>query len=193
MFQSKTQRHCGRCSQCIDRRFAITAAGLLAYDSEADYVSDVFVGPSKEGSEKNMAVDYARHGIELGRRSESELATLFNAELTRAVRYEPKRSESAERLISVHKRHGEVVTQVLQQKIIEHAAKLVEGAIDDTSMLALVIGKKHVEDTSQVAAEPTEDGPAKSQGVMKSLSFLKSSRAKRNSLSAPSCMEQRVL
>ena len=47
MFKPKTQWHCGRCSQCIDRRFAITAAGLLAYDSEADYVSDVFVGPRK--------------------------------------------------------------------------------------------------------------------------------------------------
>ena len=128
MFKRKTQGHCGRCSQCIDRRFAITAAGLLAYDSEADYVSDVFVGPRKEGPEKNMAVDYVRHGIELARRSESELAMLFNAELTRAVRYEPKRSEAAERLISMHKRHGEVVTQVLQQKIAENAAKLVEGS-----------------------------------------------------------------
>jgi hypothetical protein len=64
---------------------------------EADYVSDVFVGPRKEGPEKIMAVDYARHGIELGRRSESELAALFKAELTRAVRYELKRSETAER------------------------------------------------------------------------------------------------
>jgi hypothetical protein len=168
MFQSKTQRHCGCCSQCIDRRFAITAAGLLAYDSEADYVSDVFVGLRKEGPERNIAVDYARHGVELWRRSESELATLFNAELTRAVRYEPKRSEAAERLISMHKRHGEVVTRVLEQKVAENAAKLVGGNLDDTSMLALVIGKKHVEDTSQVGAEPEEHGTAKSQGAMKS-------------------------
>ena len=150
MFKRKTQGHCGRCSQCIDRRFAITAAGLLAYDSEADYVSDVFVGPRKDGPEKNMAADYARHGIELWRRSESELATIFNAELTRAVRYEPKRSEAAEKIISMHKRHGEVVTRVLQQKIVENAAKLVEGTIDDTSMLAMVIGKKHLEYQSQL-------------------------------------------
>lgn len=177
MFQSKTQRHCGRCSQCIDRRFAITGAGLQAYDSESDYVSDVFVGPRKEGPEKNVAVDYARHGIELGRRSESELATLFNAELTRAVRYEPKRSEAAERLISMHKRHGEVVTQVLQQKIVEHAAKIVEGAIDDTSMLALVIGKKHLEYQSQLAAEPGEQGPVRSQGVMKSTTSVQPQNA----------------
>src|SRR6202043_2127306 len=33
MFQTKTQRHCGRCIQCTDRRFATTAAGLLAHDS----------------------------------------------------------------------------------------------------------------------------------------------------------------
>ena len=171
MFKRKTQGHCGRCSQCIDRRFAITAAGLLAYDSEADYVSDVFVGPRKEGPEKNMAVDYARHGIELWRRSESELATLFNAELTRAVRYEPKRSEAAERLISMHKRHGEVVTQVLQQKIVEHAPKLVEGTIDDTSLLALVIGKKHLEYRGQLAPESKQYeqlGTAKSQTGMRS-------------------------
>ena len=179
MFRRKTQGHCGSCSQCIDRRFAVTAAGLLAYDPEADYVSDVFVGPRKDGPEKNMAVDYARHGIELWRRSESELATLFNAELTRAVRYEPKRSEAAERLISMHKRHGEAVFRVLQQKTVENAAKLVEGAIDDTSMLALVIGKKHLEYQSQLAAEPGEHGPANSQGAMKSPSSIQPQNAAR--------------
>ncbi len=94
------------------------------------------------------------------------MATIFNAELTRAVRYEPKRSEAAEKLISMHKRHGEVVTRVLQQKIVENAAKLVEGAIDDTSMLAMVIGKKHLEYQSQLGAEPEGGGPAKSQATM---------------------------
>ena len=149
MFKSKTQWHCGSCSQCIDRRFAITAAGLLAYDSDADYVSDVFLGPRKDGPEKSMAVDYTRHGIELWRRSESELAARFNAELSRAVRYEPKRSEAAERIISMHKRHGEVVTRVLQEKVVEQAAKLVEGTVDDSSLLSLVLGKKHLEYQSQ--------------------------------------------
>ena len=143
MFKSKTQLHCGSCSQCIDRRFAITAAGLLAHDSADDYVLDVFMGPRKDGPEKSMAVDFVRHGIELCRLSESELAARFNAELSRAVRYEPKRSEAAERIISMHKRHGEVVTRVLQEKIAEQAEKLVKGTMDDSSLLALVVGKKH--------------------------------------------------
>jgi hypothetical protein len=141
MFKSNTQKHCGTCSQCIDRRFAITAAGLQGYDSETDYVSDVFAGPRKDGYEKKMAVDYALHGIELQRRSESELAILFNAELGRAVRHEAKRSDAAERLISMHKRHGKAVTDVLKEKIAERSADLAVGTIEATSLLALVLGK----------------------------------------------------
>lgn len=165
MFKSNAQWHCGSCSQCIDRRFAILAAGLQAHDSEADYVTDVFVGPRKVGPEKSMAVDYTRHGIELSRLSESELAARFNAELSRAVRYEPKRSEAAEQLISMHKRHGEVVTRVLQEKIAEQAEKLVKGTIDDSSLLALVLDKKHLEYQGQAAGamEAERSGAAKDQ------------------------------
>lgn len=123
----------------------MAGAGLLEHDSAADYVADVFLGPRKDGQEKNMGVDYVRHGIELHSRSETDLATFFSTELSRAVRYEPKKSEAAERIVAMHKRHGEVVTRVLQQQIAEHASKVVQGAIDDSSLLVLVIGKKHLE------------------------------------------------
>ena len=113
------------------------------------------MGPRKDGPEKSMAVDFVRHGIELCRLSESELAARFNAELSRAVRYEPKRSQAAEQLISMHKRHGEVVNRVLREKIAEQAEKLVIGAMDASSLLALVLGKKHLEYQGQ-AADATE-------------------------------------
>ena len=79
IFKTRAQRHCGRCSQCIDRRFATAAAGLLTQDSETDYVSDVFVGARSDPLERAIAVDYTRHGIELDRRSENDLAAIFNA------------------------------------------------------------------------------------------------------------------
>jgi 7-cyano-7-deazaguanine synthase in queuosine biosynthesis len=141
MFKSKTQKHCGTCSQCIDRRFAIMASGLQKYDSEADYVSDVFTGPRKDGYEKKMAVDYTRHGIDLHNRLESELANSFNAELGRAIRYENKRGEAAEQLISMHKRHGKAVTDVLKEQIAERSADLAVGTLEPSSLLALVVGK----------------------------------------------------
>ena len=165
MFQSKTRRHCGRCSQCIDRRFAIAAAGLLAHDSERDYVSDVFVGPRKDALERAIAVDYARHGIELYQRSETDLAAIFNAEISRAVRYETKRSEAAQRIVSMHKRHGEVVNRVLEKKITENAAKLIDGTLDHTSLLALVIGQQHLMQRRQSAPEAVDSGLANREGA----------------------------
>lgn len=90
MFKSKTQWHCGTCSQCIDRRFSVLSSGCSEYDPETDYVSDVFAGPRKEGYEKNIAVDYVRHGIELGGMSKEEMASKFNLEFSRAVRHEQK-------------------------------------------------------------------------------------------------------
>jgi hypothetical protein len=108
MFKSVEKRHCGACGQCIDRRFAVAGAGLLSKDPETDYVSDVFVGPRPKQMDRSIAIDYARHGIELERRSEAEIAATFNAEISRAVRYESKRRESAEALISMYKRHGTI-------------------------------------------------------------------------------------
>ena len=140
MFKPRTQWHCGTCSQCIDRRFAITAAGLARYDSETDYVSDVFTGPRKEGPEKNMAIDYTRHGIELSQRTESQLAILFSTELSRAVRFEPKRSEAAHRIISTHKRHGKTVERVLKEQVAERSEDLVNHTLVPSSLLALAIG-----------------------------------------------------
>jgi hypothetical protein len=177
MFKSKAQWHCGSCSQCIDRRFAITAAGLLEYDLDSDYVSDVFVGPREDGPEKSMAVDYTRHGIELYRCSEFELAARFNAELSRAVRYEPKRSEAAQRIITMHKRHGEAVVRVLEQKVRENAAKLVEGTVDGTSLLALAIGQERLRQQHQLAAEARKHESADSDSTVESASSAQSQGA----------------
>ncbi len=163
MFKSKTQWHCGSCSQCIDRRVAIIAAGLSDYDPETDYATNVFLGARKDGPEKSMAVDYVRHGIELSLRSETELAMRFNAELSRAIRDAPKRSEAAERIIAMHKRHGEVVSRVLSGRVSEHATDLIKGTLDDSSLLALVIGKSHLKDQDrEMTAEP--NGAARTAG-----------------------------
>jgi hypothetical protein len=153
MFQSRTQRHCGRCSQCIDRRFATTAAGLLSYDSEKDYVTDVFLGTRQNALERAIAVDYTRHAIELHQRSENELAALFNAELSRAVRYQATRGAAAQEIIAMHKRHGELVTRVLVQKVAESAEQLVDGSLARTSLLALAIGQERLRQEHQVAPE----------------------------------------
>lgn len=144
MFQPSEKRHCGDCSQCVDRRFAIAGAGLLSKDPEQDYVSDVFTGVRRKELDRSVAVDYTRHGIELGGRSDVEIAGIFNAEISRAVRYGPKRRDAAEALISMYKRHGTVVRRVLEEQVALNAAKLIDRSLEQTSLLALAIGQNYL-------------------------------------------------
>jgi 7-cyano-7-deazaguanine synthase in queuosine biosynthesis len=145
MFKSKTQWHCGSCSQCIDRRFATLASGCSQYDRVTDYVSDVFTGPRKDGYQKNIAVDYVRHGVELQRMSEGEIFSKFNSELSRAVRFEQKPSEAAQRLIKMHRQHGENVVQVLRDELGRHSGELLCAGLDQSSLLCMAVGGKHLE------------------------------------------------
>jgi len=144
MFRSKTQWHCGTCSQCIDRRFAVLASGHPQYDQEIDYVSDVFIGPRKDGYERNVAIDYVRHAVDLDRMSEGEIAARFNSELSRAVRWEQKPSGAAQRLIRMHKRYGEDVVRVLESQLGQHSSQLLSAGLDQTSLLSLAVGGKHL-------------------------------------------------
>lgn len=141
--KSKSQWHCGTCSQCIDRRIAILAADLASSDPERDYVVDVFTGPRKAGYEQNMAVNYVRHALELSHMDEVTIASTFNREISSAVRYEPRRREAAEALVELHKRHAASAMGVLEDQVRQEAAGLLSGSLPDTSMLALIAGQNH--------------------------------------------------
>lgn len=147
MFHSSTQWHCGGCSQCIDRRFAVIAAGLESMDPEHDYLTDVFTGPRKENYEQNMAVNYVKHGLDLDQMGENEMVAQFSTQFSRAVRGQPRPSEFAEKLVAMHKRHGETVRVVLQKQLQKHVNRFVDtsNALPESSMLSLVTGRKHLE------------------------------------------------
>lgn len=144
IYHSKTQPHCGACSQCIDRRIALLHAGLAAYDSPTDYKSDVFTGPRKEGPDKSIAVNYARHGWELHRMSEEQLASQFSAEFARAARPHPPVGKSVARFVAMHKRHGDIVFSVLHDQAISAVDVQFSGTLDESSLIALMFGKNHL-------------------------------------------------
>lgn len=165
MFQTKIQPHCGHCSQCIDRRFAVLASGLQAHDPAKGYASDVFLGPREDPLERAIAIDYVRHGLALARKSESELAASFSIELSRAVRHVEGRSETARAMISMHRRHGEVVSGVLEQQLRNTAAEFVDGTLDPTSLLAMVAKQQHLPAGHQAVAERTADGSSEGKNA----------------------------
>lgn len=60
-FQNTTQfTHCGECSQCIDRRFAMYAASVDSFDENGIYQMDFLRNPIELGTTKTSLVDYIR-------------------------------------------------------------------------------------------------------------------------------------
>jgi hypothetical protein len=61
----KEHSHCGCCSQCIDRRFGVLAAGAAEYDPVEKYKVELLAGERDKGEDKTMAESYARTALEL--------------------------------------------------------------------------------------------------------------------------------
>jgi len=143
--KTKTQWHCGICSQCIDRRVAILSSGLSEYDSDNDYITDVFLGKRKIGPQRNMALGYIKLGLDLYDLDESVLYEKFSLEISRAIENSDNRSEAAGSIISLLKRHGETVRNVFREQYRSNSDKIIDGEIEPSSILGLVIGQKHNE------------------------------------------------
>ena len=59
--------HCGQCSQCVDRRFAILAAGLEQEDPAEAYKVDLFTGERSPGPGRELALAYVRSASDIDR------------------------------------------------------------------------------------------------------------------------------
>lgn len=160
-FKMKGQAHCGACSQCIDRRISVIAAGAVDADPDEDYAEDVFIGRRKEKYEQGMGVQYVRHGFALAGMTEGQMMKDFNLELSRVCRFVgvPAR-DAAESLLAMHQRHGANVEKVVTDKLRENLDTYLRGHLEPTSLLAKVAGMEHQKTTWVQLAERIENALA---------------------------------
>ena len=57
---TKLHTHCGCCSQCLDRRFAILAANAAEHDPVEMYKVELLAGPRDKADDQTMAESYVR-------------------------------------------------------------------------------------------------------------------------------------
>lgn len=133
--QDKVKTHCGECSQCLDRRFAILAAGLASHDHSENYATDVLLGQRDTAFSRTMAVDWSRHAWRLADLSISDFYTTFASEMSRVLEGHPllPLDEALRRSQAMQRRHSEVVRSVLRGA----AAGILDTAIPDTALLKL--------------------------------------------------------
>lgn len=134
-----TGRHCGVCSQCIERRFAILAAGLERHDSEGGYVIDPFSGEHSNAVDLAMVEQYVLRARNLATMTQEAFLANYG-QVFRALPFLPgSPDQNAHRIHRLHQRHGAAVVAVLNGQLAASAnLNTILDGLPKTSLLAMI-------------------------------------------------------
>lgn len=140
---TKQFTHCGTCSQCVDRRFAVLAAGLQDHDPANAYRVDLLSGERQEGESKLMISSYLETANRVAKMNSNAFFGEFG-EVTRLIRHLGDSPEAAAvAIFKLHQRHAANVTRVIDEAIKANAAAIREHTLPSTSLLRMVFGSSN--------------------------------------------------
>ncbi len=133
--------HCGRCSQCVDRRLVALAAGLddsedpaIMYDAKLDT-------PRDDALDRTMVERYI--GAALRVRAMPDAASFMReyGEVARALRHLGMDADRALReTFDLHQRHANQVRDALVTLVQANAHRFIDRDIPPTSLIGIVAG-----------------------------------------------------
>jgi 7-cyano-7-deazaguanine synthase in queuosine biosynthesis len=113
--------HCGTCSQCIDRRIAIVAAGAQVFDPESNYRNDVFAGSRPRDDDKIMLAEFLERAFRFEKLSGAADLICNFPTVVRAIETLPGNPNSnAERVLELCKRHAKEVKAAVAAMLHRH-------------------------------------------------------------------------
>lgn len=115
--QTKQYAHCGRCSQCVDRRFAMLAADLATHDPVEAYRLDLMASPRERVQDKEVALSYVRSAFAYEAINESDLVAHFPAILNAVESLGEPPDTALKRIVDLLKRHGSSVATVMRDEM----------------------------------------------------------------------------
>lgn len=129
--------HCGECSQCLDRRFAILALGIGDEDPVEAYRTDVLTGKRSSDASRTMAVDWTGRALLISELDLQGFLGRFALELARIADGHPDEPDIdiLRRAGELHQRHATDVVTVLAAAIVEHANALAKHLLPMTCLL----------------------------------------------------------
>lgn len=135
---SNARPHCGTCSQCIDRRFSVLAAGAAAHDPADRYGHDLLTG-AWEDERRSLLLGYVGLARRVDGMTQAEFFGAFG-EAARALRhYGVPTGEAAGRLFDLYRRHARGVCRVVEAGIGEHAGALFRDGLPATCLVRMVL------------------------------------------------------
>jgi hypothetical protein len=148
---TRRKKHCGVCSQCVDRRFGILAAGLSKYDPAENYAVDLFTGHQDPGAALTMIESYIVRAQKLATISQQAFIATYG-QIFRAVLHLPgPADENVHSIWDLHRRHGQDVVSTIDRELLGRASLAAALALPPSSVLAMVV--------SPVAKQPPYSDP----------------------------------
>lgn len=138
---TKLHTHCGCCSQCLDRRFAVLAANAAEYDPVEMYKVELLAGERDKDDDKTMAESYVRTALEIRNMGELAFFGRFSGETARVLTCFPSLSadDVGRRVFNLHQRHALAIGNVLKAAVEGHSAELVNRSLPPSSLLMMTV------------------------------------------------------
>lgn len=140
---TKEHSHCGTCSQCIDRRFAVIAAGVEQHDPLEHYKVDVFTQsrPKRRDvhEDKTMFASYLERANQVDRLAGASRFLARYPEVARVLPYlsgDP--GASAQRCYELYKRHADEINGVVDTMFTRHGAAIRRRTLPADSLIRIV-------------------------------------------------------
>lgn len=148
--------HCGGCSQCIDRRFALIAAGLEHLDPLTHYKSDIFTQARSKDEDRILLAGYVERARTLHRlHRPSELISAYPV-AARAFKYlEGTPANVAQRILDLHHRHADEIERALATQVSRHAVALVSHKLPGDCLIRIAIDPRPAATSSTAPTPPS--------------------------------------
>lgn len=134
----REQPHCGTCSQCIDRRFAVLAAGAESFEPEGRYRHNLLTDPRDNGESRIMLASYLETAQQV---AEMDITAFYNR-YGEAVRAFPHIKlpvdEAAKRIFELYQRHGKQVASAIDAAGKAYMSEIRRRTLPETCTLRLV-------------------------------------------------------
>lgn len=143
---TRKQPHCGVCSQCIDRRFAVLAAGHGELESSQLYRVDLLTGDRTHDRDVRMAAAYVKFFRDFHDTPKDRFIAK-HPEIISALDHflDTSRYEAADRVYEMYLRHHHDVMAVLGHAADSYRSELARGTLPSGSLLQMLFNRSRIE------------------------------------------------
>lgn len=151
--------HCGTCSQCIDRRFAVLAGGAGEFERAETYRCDLLIGEREAGESRIMLASYVETAQQVGQMDEALFFSRYG-EAARALRHVGlEEDEAARRIIDLYRRHSAQVMSVVDDGVSRYRKAIRSRSLPESCLVRLVHDPRPSSGAPVTVVQATQETP----------------------------------